>query len=118
LKENINTINSALTKISQIRGVSFDWKDKVKHDNHTQLGVIAQEVKEVFPELVFVSDDKIGTLSVNYDGLVAPLIEAVKEQQKIIDALKGENIQLKANNMEIISRLEKLENLMSGSAQK
>lgn len=118
LKENINTINSALTKISQIRGVSFDWKDKVKHDNHTQLGVIAQEVKEVFPELVFISDDKIGTLSVNYDGLVAPLIEAVKEQQKIIDALKGENIQLKANNIEIISRLEKLENLMSGSAQK
>ncbi|MCK5777014.1 MAG: tail fiber domain-containing protein, partial [Bacteroidales bacterium] len=118
LKENIHTIDSALIKINQIRGVSFDWKDKERNDDHAQLGVIAQEIKEIFPALVFVSDDEMGTLSVNYDGLIAPLIEAVKAQQKQIEALKTENSTLKTDNKQIVDRLDELENLVTGYAKK
>ena len=96
LKENIIKIESSLDKISQIDGVSFDWKDEDKMDDRTHLGLIAQDVEEIFPELVYTSDDEIGTKSVNYDGMIAPLLEAVKElkvqnelQQKEIELLKS-----------------------------
>ena len=51
-----------------------------------QIGVIAQELQKVLPELVSESDDR---LSVNYNGIIGVLIEAIKEQQKQIDELKG-----------------------------
>ena len=82
LKKNINTIDNALAKILQLRGVSFNWKK----DNSPSVGLIAQEVETVFPELVSESN---GIKSVQYGNLVAPLIEAVKEQQKEIESLNG-----------------------------
>ena len=95
LKENIKPIDSALNKVAMLRGVAFEWKDKKNHDNRTHLGVIAQDVEPIFPELVFSAIDKDGTKAVNYNGLVAPLIEAVKE--------------LKAQNEALKARLEALE---------
>ena len=77
LKKNINTIDNSLAKILQLRGVSFNWKK----DNTPSVGLIAQEVEKVFPELV---SEQNGIKSVQYGNLVAPLIEAVKEQQKEI----------------------------------
>jgi len=98
LKENIQPIKNSLAKILSLEGVSFDWKsDPAKQP---QLGVIAQEVEKVAPELV--STNSAGYKSVNYDGFSALLINAVKEQQQSIDQLKAENQQLK-------DRLEKLE---------
>jgi hypothetical protein len=64
----------------QLNGVSFDWKET----QQPSMGIIAQELEEVFPELVRSSDIK----SVNYNGLIGVLIEAVKEQQKQIEELK------------------------------
>lgn len=90
LKENIVSLSSQLGKISQLQGVSFDWKKDGKHS----LGLIAQEVEEVYPELVS-TDTTTGLKAVAYGGLIAPLIEAVKEQQKQIDALKAEIENLK-----------------------
>jgi hypothetical protein len=80
LKKNIETIKNPLTKIMNLRGVTFNWKK----DNEASLGLIAQEVEMVFPELV---SNNNGIRSVQYGNLVAPLIEAVKEQQKEIDNL-------------------------------
>ena len=54
-----------------------------------KIGLLAQEVQKVFPELVKQSGDEQGTLSVNYQGMIAVLINAIKEQQKQIDELKA-----------------------------
>ena len=78
-KTNIRPIQNALDITKQLDGVRFDWKDNDKES----LGVIAQDVEKVLPELVETSDD--GTKSVAYQNMVAVLIEAVKEQQKQID---------------------------------
>ena len=65
----------------KIDGVSFDWKET----NQSSLGVIADNVQEVLPEIVSGEDTK----SVNYNGLIGLLIEVVKDQQKQIDELRG-----------------------------
>lgn len=86
LKKNIETLPNGLEKILAIRGVTYDWKDPSKGIG-SQVGVIAQEVEQIFPELV--NTDKQGMKAVNYAALVAPLIEAVKEQQKQISTLQA-----------------------------
>ena len=92
LKKNIKPLKNALDKITKLQGVSFNWKD-TNQTNKTQLGLIAQDVEKVYPELV--DTDKKGYKSVQYGNLVAPLIEAIKEQQKEIDKLKKEIKKLK-----------------------
>ena len=81
VKKNIETIEGSLNKVLQLRGVSFDWRtDEYPEKNFKQtrdIGVIAQEVEKVFPEVV--KTDKESFKSVSYSLLVAPLIEAVKE---------------------------------------
>lgn len=82
LKENIYPIDNALSKLNQIEGVYFNWKDKEEN----QVGVIAQQVREVLPEVV--SEDNNSYLSVDYSKLVPLLIEAVNEQGGIIRELE------------------------------
>jgi len=82
LKTNIKTLNNSLEKILKLRGVSFDWKK----DGKESMGLIAQEVKQVYPELV---GGTAGNLSIQYGNLVAPLIEAIKEQQGKINTLEA-----------------------------
>ena len=89
LKENVETIDNALDKVQSLRGVTYT------KDGKDGLGVIAQEVEEVIPQVVLTADDEIGTKSVAYGNIVGLLIEAVKEQQKQIDALKNEITALK-----------------------
>ena len=79
LKTNIKPIDDPLAKVVQIEGVSFNWKE----DNKAALGVIADQVQEIIPELVRGDDPK----TVNYNGFIGLLIEAVKEQQTQIDNL-------------------------------
>jgi hypothetical protein len=81
LKTNVQVIENPLAKVIQIEGVSFNWKE----DNRPALGVIADQVQEILPELVHGDDPK----TVNYNGLIGLLIEAVKEQQIQIDELKS-----------------------------
>ena len=81
LKTNIQPIDDPLAKVIQIEGVSFNWKE----NNRPALGVIADQVEEIIPELVHGDDPK----TVNYNGLIGLLIEAVKEQQTQIDSLKN-----------------------------
>ena len=83
LKKNFSPINHALKNILSLRGFSFDWKDKSRGENR-EIGIIAQDVEKVFPELVETINDY---KSVRYYSLIAVLIEAMKEQQTQIDAL-------------------------------
>ena len=80
LKSNIVSLGSTLPKLLQIDGKSYEMKGKQK------IGVLAQEIQEVFPELVSEDDNEM--LAVNYQGLVPVLINALKEQQSEIDELK------------------------------
>jgi hypothetical protein len=81
LKKDIKTIPNALNSVLKLQGVEFNWKK----DGTPSIGVIAQEVEKVYPELV-QTDNVTGLKSVEYGKLIAPLIEAIKEQQKQIDA--------------------------------
>lgn len=81
LKENIHSIKDPLDKIMKINGVGFRWKD----NKDEAIGVIAQDIEEVIPEVVKNSGD---VKTVNYNGLIGVLIEAVKEQQRQIEELK------------------------------
>ena len=83
LKENIHTVGNALEITEQLRGVSFDWKET----GRSSYGVIAQELEEVLPELVKQGDVK----SVNYNGIIGVLIEAIKELKKEVEDLKNLN---------------------------
>jgi hypothetical protein len=92
LKDNVQVIANALAKVLQIRGVEFDWNNLTepedgyfvrKHD----VGVIAQEIEKVLPEVVGTRED--GIKAVKYDRIVPLLIEAIKELKAEIDALKG-----------------------------
>jgi len=79
LKENIQKIDNPIDKIIKIDGVRFDWRS----DNKPSMGVIAQNIEEVLPELVNGEDSK----TVNYNGIIGLLVECVKNQQKQIDDL-------------------------------
>ena len=85
-KDNIKVIDNAVDKVSQIRGVEFDWNDKSDWEGH-DIGVIAQEVEKVVPEIVIERDN--GYKAVNYQKLTALLIEAVKELKEEIKELKN-----------------------------
>jgi hypothetical protein len=83
LKTNVYTIEHALNTLQKLRGVTFTRLD----DNRNSLGVIAQEVQTVLPELVNETD---GTLGVAYGNMVGLLIEAIKEQQVQINELQDQ----------------------------
>jgi len=84
LKRDIKDIPQALAKLLQLRGVSYYWQDASKGTT-AQLGLIAQEVETVFPELVEQGAD--GMKALNYNGLIPVLLEALKEQQNTIASL-------------------------------
>jgi len=84
VKENVETLEGALDKTLKLRGVSYTRTDI--EDKSTKIGVIAQEILEVVPEVV--SQDENGMYAVSYGNITALLIEAIKEQQKQIDELK------------------------------
>jgi hypothetical protein len=91
LKTNINVLENTLDKISNIQGVSFNWNElaqstKEKTDKD-QIGLIAQQVKSQFPELVNERDD--GYLSVDYIKLTAVLLQAINELHSEVKKLKG-----------------------------
>lgn len=73
LKTNVKPLDHALDRLLAVRGVSYDWRDGGQHD----VGVVAQNVQQVFPELVGTAAD--GTLRVKYGNFVGPLIEGLRE---------------------------------------
>jgi len=91
LKQNIVNIDNSLDKVSKLNGVYYNWtKEALEKNTHLkdekEVGVIAQEVEAVLPELVATRED--GTKAVRYERLCAVLIESIKELKKEIEELK------------------------------
>jgi hypothetical protein len=84
VKENIKTIDNALDKVTKLRGVSYNRKDI--EDKSTKIGVIAQEVKDILPEVV--DQDRDDKYSVAYGNMAGLFIEAIKELKAEIEELK------------------------------
>jgi hypothetical protein len=88
LKDNIKTIESPLKKLSKINGVEFDWipKEGIHENEGHDVGVIAQEVEKIIPEIVQTRDN--GYKAVKYEKIVPLLIESIKELKAEIEELK------------------------------
>ena len=86
LKEDIQPIAGGLEKVMQLQGVSYKRNDV--ENAKTQIGVIAQQVESILPEVVLTADDEMGTKSVDYSKMTAVLIEAVKELKQEVTQLK------------------------------
>jgi hypothetical protein len=94
-KKDIQPLDStdALQSLMRLRPVNYRWKDN-KMPKNLQYGLIAQEVREVLPELVTGRETKTERLGLNYDGFIAPLIASVqelkREQERIVEALPAD----------------------------
>lgn len=99
LKKNIKSISvGTLELINQLRPVSYT----LKSDNASALGFIADEVREIFPDLILEGDDEDEMLSMNYMGLTAPIVKAIQE-------LHASHIELQNKYEDLLSRVEALE---------
>ncbi len=105
-KTNIRTYENALETVKKLRGVRFDWKDSGK----PSVGLIAEEVDKVIPEVV-AHNDKDAT-GVNYDSLVGVLVEAVKEQQGLIQAQKETVAQQQKTISALSEKVTELERML------
>ncbi len=105
LKKNIKALESVLDRIKKIGAYRYQFKEQ--NNSQFTIGVIAQEVETIFPELVKNTGKH---LSVNYDSFGPIAIQAIKEQQQIIE-------ELKQSNKALTARLSAIENLISGIAQ-
>ena len=86
LKDNITKIEKPLEKLEKINGYEFDWNDKQELYEGHDVGVVAQEIEEIYPQLVETRED--GYKAVKYEKLVPLLIESIKELKKEIDNIK------------------------------
>lgn len=85
MKENIRPLRDPLGNLALVHGFSYTLKNDPK--GNVEYGVSAQDVQKAFPELVSTFDHETGTLGVNYQGLIVPMIEAINEQQRQIETL-------------------------------
>ena len=112
-KHNIRPVGHALKKITSLTGVTYDWKkDKFKDRNFSadrQIGLIAQDVEKVLPELV--NTDEEGYKSIQYNKLTAVLVEAMKEMNEKTVALEKENASLKKRLASLEKKSERIAQL-------
>jgi hypothetical protein len=115
MKGNIIQITDALEKVSGLRGVTFTWKNDSLQTH--QLGMIAQEVEKVLPEIVFTNPVD-GLKGINYSQTSALFVEAIKEQQQQIETQKQENQQLRSELDELKSLVNTLVANQTGQGNK
>lgn len=124
-KKEMKPITFGLDKIKQLRPISFQWKDNAIDNSATHLGFVAQEVKQVLPQVIVDSDwvelpegqgrvwQKSERLGMKYAEIIPVLVKAVQEQQEVIENQKNEiktlKQQLEQQQRAILERLEKLE---------
>jgi hypothetical protein len=100
LKNNIRPMSYGLKQILELNPVSFTWKENPEQQ---KIGLIAQEVKKIIPEVVFEGEN----LGLNYAELVSVLIKAIQEQQEIINKLKNDYVDSTAQTQQEIGELKK-----------
>jgi len=88
LKGSIVPIDSSLNKLMLIKGYSFEWKNGIAPAEGHDIGLLAQEIEKIYPELVV--SDSAGFKKIYYYKLIPVMIEAIKEQQSTIDSLNME----------------------------
>ncbi len=119
LKKDVQPLTHALENILSVHGVSYNWRNpKPDGKDHLQIGVIAQQVRKVYPEAV--EEDSTGFLKVNYPVLIAPMIEALRSlydrifntQLEVAELAKNVT-QLQLQNRELANRLDQLEQKMT-----
>lgn len=126
LKQAVAELHYGLREVLRLRPVRWDWKDRA--ERQLNLGLIAQEVEEVLPELVTTANDAKQTKGLNYIGLLPVVIKAIQEQQAALEqketmlrSLKAENAALQQRNNELDARLtaveQALQQLLSQQAQ-
>ncbi|RKX19994.1 MAG: hypothetical protein DRP35_06775 [Candidatus Zixiibacteriota bacterium] len=126
-KKNLKPISNVLFNLKNINSYYYNWKIKefpnMAFTNRKQIGVIAQDIEKYYPELV--KTDANGYKSVDYSKLSVVLLEAIKEQQQLIDELRNSNSALMTknqNNKSLIesqnARITKIENLLDYSVKK
>jgi hypothetical protein len=127
LKKDINPIYDALTKVTQMRGVTYNWRTEEfperNFEKDMQFGLIAQELEKVIPELVTTDGD--GYKAIEYSHLVPVLIEAIKEldaknnEQKVqLDKQTKTNEELKASMENLLIRMNAVENNVENKTNK
>ena len=104
-KTDIKPLEGALDKVEQLRGVSFDWREDGKHD----IGLIAEEVGEVVPEVVVYEENGLDAKSVDYARLVPLLVESIKEQQQVIQKQDAALAELNARMARVEAELKELQ---------
>ena len=87
LKTDIKNIDNALSKVMKMQGVYYKRNDV--DDAKEQVGVLAQDMEEILPQVVLTADDEIKTKSVDYGKICSVLIEAIKDLKQQVDELKG-----------------------------
>lgn len=103
LKQNVSTLTNAMEKTMALRGVTYSWKDPAIP--YPEIGLIAQEVEAVLPEVVFTNSNT-GYKGVKYAEIVAVLIEAIKEQQTDMEDMQDQIDELRR----LVSNLQRSEN--------
>ena len=124
LKKEITPLSNSLENILDIQGVHFLWRNPhIENAKALQIGLIAQQVRKVFPEVVVEGLD--GKLQVNYPVLIAPIIEAIRSlyerivsNQQQVEDLKKTVTLLQMDNYELAKRLDVLEQKISNLKRK
>jgi hypothetical protein len=113
-KKNLNPIDNALDGITSLSGVTYKWNQenfpRKNFNTREQIGVIAQDVEDVYPQLVYTDNE--GYKRVDYSKLSAVLIEAIKEQQNLIESQQLIIEELRNKNNLIEERLESIESIV------
>ena len=113
-KSNVRRIEEPLYKVLRLRGVCFDW-DK-EHGGHHDVGMIAEEVGEVLPEIVDYEESGIYASGMDYSKLTPLLVEAVKALKNETDALQEQQTEKDVEIAELTDRLSVLESVRKGNA--
>jgi hypothetical protein len=112
-KMNIIPLANVLCKLLSLKGVNFEWRKtefpEINFDSGDQIGLIAQDVEKIFPELVKTDDN--GYKAVSYEKLSVILVEGMKEQQKQIDSYKSEIQSLHEEVSQIESQQKEIDEL-------
>ncbi len=91
LKDNLRPIENALFKVNQIAGYEFDWNEKshqIQQDKGHDVGLVAQEVEKVLPEVIQIRED--GIKAIAYEKVVPLLVQSIKELTKRVEELEDE----------------------------
>jgi len=102
LKTGVSSLRYGLNELMRLRPVTWTWKNN--SDGRTQIGLIAQDVRPILPELIVAGNDQSHTLSLNYIGLLPIVIRAIQEQQATIASLRNEIASLQSSNINLVGK--------------